>query len=98
MVDRETFGKGKPYKRMEKIVTDYSLEQFTKLFKDEFIKYGVHTLSHWFLRATKLEGFAPSELRSATISLTLDFGEAIQIIGKHETSDQFYHRPEVKEN
>ena len=96
--DVETFGKGKPYKRMEKIVTDYSLEQFTKLFKDEFIKYGEHTLSHWFLRATKLEGFAPSELRSATISITSDFGEAIQIIGKHETSDQFYHRPEVKEN
>ena len=92
----ETFGKGKPYARMEKIVTDYSFEQFKQMLRKEFFKYGEHTLSYWFLRASKLEAFAPSQKRSATITITSDFGEAIQIVGKRETSDQFYHRPEVK--
>ena len=94
--DVETFGKGKPYARMEKIVTDYSFEQFKQMLRNEFLKYGEHTLSYWFLRASKLEAFAPSQKRSATITITSDFGEAIQIVGKRETSDQFYHRPEVK--
>ena len=96
--DVETFGKGKPYKRMEKIVTDYDFDKFTQMMRIEFLKYGEHTLSYWFLRATKLEAFAASELRSATVTITSDFGEAIQIIGKHETADQFYHRPEVNYN
>ena len=73
--DVETFGKGKPYKRMEKIVTDYNFDEFTQMIRTEFLKYGEHTLSYWFLRATKLEAFAPSELRSASVTITSDFGE-----------------------
>ena len=91
-----TYGKGKPYTRMEKIVTDYSFEEYKALLRKEFLSYGEHTLSSWLLRATKLEAFAPSEMRSSTLTITSDFGEAIQIVGKNETSDQFYHRPEVR--
>ena len=94
-VEVETFGKGKPYKRVEKIVTDYKIEEFSRLVRNEFLKYGEHTLTYWLLRATKLEAFMPAKKRSATVTITSDFGEAIQIVGKRETSDQFYHRPEV---
>ena len=58
--DVETFGKGKPYKRMEKIVTDYNFDEFTQMIRTEFMKYGEHTLSYWFLRATKLEALQVS--------------------------------------
>ena len=91
----DTFGKGKPYKRIEKVVTDYHVEEYTEHFRSEFLGYGEHTLSYWFLRATKLEAFVPSDMRSASVTITSDFGEAIQIVAKRETSDQFYHRPEV---
>ena len=91
----DTFGKGKPYKRIEKVVTDYHVEEYTEFLRSEFLSYGEHTLSYWFLRSTKLEAFVPSELRSASVTITSDFGEAIQIVAKRETSDQFYHRPEV---
>ena len=91
----ETFGKGKPFARMEKISTSYNFKDFMVVMKNEFSVYGEHTLSHWFLRATKLEAFAPAQSRAAVATITSDFGEAIQIIAKHETSDQFYHRPEV---
>ena len=91
----DTFGKGKPFTRIEKIVTDYTFDKFRELLRKEFIRYGEHILSSWFLRSTKIEAFVPSEARSTTVSITSDFGEAIQIVGKRETSDQFYHRPEV---
>ena len=91
----DTYGKGKPFTRTEKIVTDYTLDEFMDRSRTEFIHYGEHTLSSWLLRSTKLEAFAPSKARSATVTITSDFGEAIQIVGKQETSDQFYHRPEV---
>ena len=93
--DVDTFGKGVPYKRVEKIVTDHSYEEFKSLVKQEFHRYSEHTLSYWFLRATKLEAFSPSLARSTTATITSDFGEAIQIIAKQEVSDQFFHRPEV---
>lgn len=91
----DTYGKGKPFTRIEKVVTDYELKEFMERLRDEFIHYGEHTLTSWFLRSTKLEAFGPSKARSATVTITSDFGEAIQIVGKRETSDQFYHRPEV---
>ena len=93
--DVDTFGKGVPYKRVEKILTDQSYEEFKSLVKQEFYRYSEHTLSYWFLRATKLEAFAPSLARSTTATITSDFGEAIQIIAKQEVSDKFFHRPEV---
>ena len=93
--DVETFGKGAQYKRVEKILADKSDEEFKTLLTKEFNGYAEHTLSYWFLRATKLEAFAPSETRSTTATITSDFGEAIQIVAKKEVSDQFYHRPEV---
>ena len=93
--DVETFGKGKPFTRMEKIATSYNFDDFMVKFKTEFKAYGEHTLSYWFLRATKQEAFAPSQTRANVATITADFGEAIQIVGKNETSDQFYHRPEV---
>ena len=91
----DTYGKGKPFTRTEKIVTDYTFDEFKGLLRNEFLHYGEHTMSYWLLRSTKLEAFAPSEARSTTVTITSDFGEAIQIVGKRETSDQFYHRPEV---
>lgn len=91
----DTFGRGAQYKRVEKIETEHSFDVFVDLVKQEFLRYSEHTLSHWFLRATKLEAFAPSEARSATATITSDFGEAIQIIAKKEVSDQYFHRPEV---
>ena len=65
------------------------------LMTKEFAAYGEHTISHWFLRATKIEAFTPAQSRLGVATVTSDFGEAIQIIAKNETSDQFYHRPEV---
>ena len=91
----DTFGRGTQYKRVEKIETEHSYDEFMNLVKQEFVRYSEHTLSHWFLRATKLEAFAPSQARSATATITSDFGEAIQIIAKKEVSDQYFHRPEV---
>ena len=60
-----------------------------------FIRYGEHTLTSWFLRSTRLEAFDPAKARSATVTITSDFGEAIQIVFKRETPDQFYDTPEV---
>ena len=94
----ETFGKGKPFKRVEKVATNYDFKKFMDAMRSEFLVYGEHTLSYWYLRATKLEAFSPSASRSNTATITADFGEAIQIVGKYETSDQFYHRPEVNQN
>ena len=91
----ETFGKGKPFKRVEKVATNYEFKEFMEAMRKEFLIYGEHTLTYWYLRATKLEAFSPSASRSNIATITADFGEAIQIVGKHETSDQFYHRPEV---
>ena len=93
--DVDTFGKGAQYKRVEKVLTDKSYDEFKTLLTEEFRNYAEHTLSYWFLRATKIEAFAPSETRSTTATITSDFGEAIQIVAKREVSDQFYHRPEV---
>ena len=76
-------------------MTDYTFEDFIFHVRKEFLCYGEHTLSYWLLRSSMIEAFAPSKIRSATMTITSDFGEAIQIIGKRETSDQFYHRPEV---
>ena len=91
----DTFGKGASFTRVEKVSKDYSYGEFMGLLQDEFYRYAEHTLSYWFLRATKIEAFAPSKARSATVTITSDFGEAIQIVAKREVSDQFYHRPEV---
>lgn len=94
-VDVDTFGKGKSYKRVEKITREYSYNEYLGLLEDEFQMYAEHTLTSWFLRATKMEAFAPTKARSTTVTITSDFGEAIQIVGKSETSNQFFHRPEV---
>ena len=51
--DVETFGKGKPFTRMEKIATSHNFDDKMVKFKTEFEAYGEHTLSYWFLRATK---------------------------------------------
>lgn len=91
----DTFGKGASFTRVEKVSKDYSYDEFKGLLQAEFYRYAEHTLSYWFLRATKIEAFAPSKARSATVTITSDFGEAIQIVAKREVSDQFYHRPEV---
>ena len=91
----DTFGKGASFTRVEKVTTDYSYGEFKGLLQVEFNRYAEHTLSYWFLRATKIEAFAPSKARTATVTITSDFGEAIQIVAKREVSDQFYHRPEV---
>ena len=48
----ETFGKGKPFARMEKISTSYNFKDFMVVMKNEFSVYVKHTMSHWFLRAT----------------------------------------------
>ena len=93
--DVDTFGKSTQYKRVEKVLTDYSYEECKTLVSSEFDSYAEHTLSYWFLRATKIEAFAPSKARSSTATITSDFGEAIQIVAKQEVSDQFFHRPEV---
>ena len=93
--DVDTFGKGTPYKRVEKIFTDYSYTESKMMVREEFERYAEHTLSYWFLRATKIEAFKPSERRATTATITSDFGEAIQIVGKREVSSQFFHRPEV---
>ena len=93
--DVETFGKGKPFTRVEKVATTYTFKDFLIVLRKEFSSFAEHTLSYWFLRATKLEAFAPAESRVAMATITADFGEAIQIVAKRETSDQFYHRPEV---
>ena len=58
--DVETFGKGKPYSRMEKVATKYSFNEFMVALKKEFSVYGENTIFYWFLRATKIEAFAPS--------------------------------------
>ena len=92
----ETFGKGVAYKRVEKIATNYSFQEFLAQLRTEFARYGEHTLSYWFLRATKIEHFAPTQDRVNIATITADFGEAIQIVAKNETSDQFFHRPEVQ--
>ena len=92
----ETFGKGKPFSRVEKIATNLSFKDFMAALRKEFSIYGEHTLSYWYLRATKIEAFSPAQCRANVATITADFGEAIQIVGKRETSDQFYHRPEVK--
>ena len=93
--DVDTFGRGTQYKRVEKVISEYPYEECKTLVRKEFDIYAEHTLSYWFLRATKLEAFSPKEARATIATITSDFGEAIQIIAKQEVSDQFFHRPEV---
>ena len=65
------------------------------LYRAEFSSYSEHIVSAWFLRATKLELQAvQSTLRHLGL-FTSDFGENILVKGKHETSDQYFHRLEV---
>ena len=91
----ETYGKGKPYTRTEKVETELSLSEFRALFQDEFTKYAHHIVAAWFLRSTKLELFKPSQERKSVLTIVSDFGEAYLVVKKHETSDQFFKRPEV---
>ena len=87
----ETYGTGKNYTRVEKI----EVQDFLKLFREEFQHYGHHIVAAWFLRSTKLELFRPFEGRQDVLTIISDFGEAFLVIGKHETADQFFKRREV---
>ena len=91
----ETYGKGKSYTRIEKVETELSLAEFVALFKDEFTSYAHHIVSAWFLRSTKLELFNPIKEKKSVLTVVSDFGEAFLVVRKHETSDQFFKRPEV---
>ena len=88
-------GKGKTFERVEKVTSNLDLEEFKKRYKEDFSSYSKHTLSYWFLRATKIEVFIPAEGQLSTATCISDFGEAIVIIDKREVSDSFYHRREV---
>ena len=85
----DTFGKGKPYKRIEKVVTDYHVEEYTEFLRSEFLSYGEHTLSYWFLRSTKLEAFVPSDIRSASVTITSDFGEQFKLLQSEKLLTSF---------
>jgi hypothetical protein len=88
-------GKGKPFTRVEQILSPMGIEEYTQKWKVQFSEYGEHTLTYWFLRATKIEAFAPAQARMGVVTSTSDFGEAIVCIDKREVSDSFYHRREV---
>ena len=46
-------------------------------------------------RSTKLEFWTPSSENVSSVRIVVDFGENIQLIEKHETAVQFFHRKEV---
>ena len=77
-------GKGKTFERVEKVTSNLDLQEFKKRYKEDFSSYSKHTISYWFLRATKIEAFIPAEGRLSTATCISDFGEAIVIIDKRE--------------
>ena len=91
----ETFGKGKPYTRTDKIENEMDLSEFLSSAKEEFTEFGHHIVAAWFLRSTKLEVFSVSHRRASILTIVSDFGEAYLVESKHETSDQFFKRREV---
>ena len=91
----ETFGKGTPYTRMDKIENEMELSEFLLSLKKEFIEFAHHIVAAWFLRSTKLEVFSVSQRRASVLTIVSDFGEAYLVESKHETSDQFFKRKEV---
>ena len=94
-IEVETYGKGKPYTRTEKVETELTLSEFLAAFREDFTNYAHHIVAAWFLRSTKLELFQPSQERKSVLTIVSDFGEAYLVVKKHETSDQFFKRPEV---
>ena len=90
-----TFGKGKPYTRIEPIRTSLSIEEFRRKFSYLFHEYSRHIIPSWFLCNTKLELQKCQRNRSKTLFITTDFAENILVIRKHELADQFFHRIEI---
>ena len=82
----ETFGKGTPYTRMDKIENEMELSEFLLSLKKEFIEFAHHIVAAWFLRSTKLEVFSVSQRRASVLTIVSDFGEAYLVESKHETS------------
>ena len=91
----ETYGKGKTYTRIEKVETELTLEEFVAQFRSEFASYAQHIVAAWFLRSTKQELIHPKKKRPSVLTIVSDFGETFLVVGKHETSDQYFKRPEV---
>ena len=84
-------GKGSTFTRVEQVCTPITMKCFIKQYKKDFLEYGQHILTYWFMHATKIEVFDLSPVRFGICTCTSDFGEAIVCIDKGEISEGFYH-------
>ena len=57
--------------RMDKIVTDLSLQDFEDKFKAGFPDYTEHVIVSWYLRNAKAEGLSPNFLRCGWLVTSL---------------------------
>ena len=94
-VQVETHGKGKPYTRVEKVVTSLDWSTFRTKFAILFNDFSKHIIAAWLLTNTKVEMIKPLPRRSLVLFVTTDFAENILVIRKHELADQYFHRIEI---
>ena len=91
----QTYGKGKPYTRIDPVTTQLSLDKFMEKLRELFLEYTHHIIPSWFLTNTKQELQKCRSARRNILFVTTDFAENIQVIRKYELADQFFHRIEI---
>ena len=91
----ETHGKGKPFTRVEPVVTSLVWEDFITKFVVIFNDFAPHIIVAWFLTNSKVEMMRPLPRRSLSLICTTDFAENILVIRKRELSEQYFHRVEI---
>ena len=91
----ETHGKGKPFMRVEPVVTTLVWEDFSTKFAVIFNDFARHIIVIQFLTNSKVEMMRPLPRRSLSLISTTDFPENILVIRKQELSEQYFHRVEI---
>ena len=91
----ETHGKGKPFTRVEPVVTSLVWEDFITKFAVIFNDFARHIIVAWFLTNSKVEMMRPLPRRSLSLICTTDFAENILAIRKRELSEQYFHRVKI---
>ena len=91
----ETHGKGKPYNRVDAVMSKISIQNFKEKFSKTFPVFCHHIVPSWYLSNVKLELQKPLASRRSTLFVTTDFAENVLIVRKRELADQYFHRIEI---
>ena len=95
VVDSNTKEGEKPYKRMEKIKEDKTVDNFLKDFVGEFPKYARHKLENWFLSTVKAAATSPKSQSGNTVVSISDFAQKLKLSSKKETSEEYFLQKQI---